>query len=228
VNLLLRLLQFRILVERSPDDVDWLCKAIDDETAHLDGKMKISSRVMWTSQAMIFYQAKIHPKTLVAYWSETFDLLAADASFKKLAKKAAKAMEQTDGFATTDFLGNNLLMILARDSTPEYLLEFAKAVDALPPAKKDAAIGYLRQMPRVLQLAVDRSWIRESDKPNSNWNAALTCFDSIQQLAMKWQLVELLVKPEVHPRVGVSTPPGRWRVNTRWWRKSMAGFSGAR
>ena len=191
LNLLLRLLQFRILVERSPGDVDWLCKAIDDETAQLEKEIKTSSRIMWTSQAMIFYQAKIRPKTLIAYWSETFDLLAADASFEKLAKKTAKAMEQADGFGTTDFLGNNLLMILARDSAPEYLLEFAIAVDALPPAKKDAAIGYLRQIPRVLQLAVDRSWIKESDKANPNWNSALTCFDSIRQLAVKWQLVEL-------------------------------------
>ena len=191
LNLLLRLLQFRIVVEKSPEDVDWLCEAIDNETANLDKEMKSHSRVMWTMQAMVFYQAKIRAQTLVSYWSETIDLLAADSSFAKLATKTAKTMEQVDGLATTDFLGNSLLMILARDNNPEYLLEFARSVDALPAQKRDAAIGYLRQMPRVLQLAVDRSWLKESDKANPDWNSALGCFDAMQKIAVAWKYPDL-------------------------------------
>jgi hypothetical protein len=82
-------------------------------------------------------------------------------------------------------------MILARDGDLRYVLEFVKALDTLPPTKRNIAIRYAKQVPFLLGLAIDRAWLLESRKPAPDWAEALASLAAIKQLAVERRFFEL-------------------------------------
>jgi len=191
INLMLRLLQFRISVEKSPDDIDWLCEAVDNETQSFDANDKKLIRLMWTSQVLIFYQANVNSSTLIRYWEEIFNLSSSDSICKNFVKDAIKAFEPRDLAIAKDFHGCALMMILARENSPLQLLQLLQAIDKLPISHKKRAISYLRQMPYVLQLAIDRAWVKESDKSSPDWSNTICLYSKIYKIGIEWNVLDL-------------------------------------
>jgi tetratricopeptide (TPR) repeat protein len=191
LNFLLRILQFRVLMVQKPGEVESLCDIIDAESAELSPEMRPGSRFMWLTFAMIYFQARISPKRLLAYWAEARELAAKDSELKALATKVEDDSSLLPDMPETDYAGHWLMMIVSREMDSTALVAFADAVNGLPDETKRVAIGYLAKMPFPGRLAVERSWFREAEKPNPNWSLIVSNLQAFRERITTWNFPEL-------------------------------------
>lgn len=191
LNFLLRILQFRILMIQTPDEVDPLCDTVDLECAGLQDDLRPSSRFMWLTFAMIYYQARLKPKRLLAYWVEAQELAAKDPELRKLAENTEEKSSHLPDTPDADYAGHWLFMIVAREMTSSGLLAFVDAINNLPEQYRFAAIEYLKKMPFPARLTVERAWFREADKPNADCNRILSNLAVFRERIQGWNFPAL-------------------------------------
>ena len=65
LNLVLRILQFRIMTITAPQRANAICEIINREFASTDSKWVKESRAMWLGTALIYFEAVVPPRTLL-------------------------------------------------------------------------------------------------------------------------------------------------------------------
>lgn len=191
LNFILRLLQFRIMSITAPQRANEICEIIDRESATTDSKWVKESRAMWLSTALIYFQAKVPPRTRLRYWDELRALMAVSPELRKLSEGMAKLGAGLPDAPTTDAAGHLLMMILAQGMDDSQLVEFADAVNELPEASRNAVLGYLPKLLFPLRLMVDRTWIREADRSAPDWPRLLQNLTTLRERTAGWGLPKL-------------------------------------
>jgi len=191
LNVLLRLLQFRIVTERTPVDVDTLCLTIDGEITELKDESGSHLRLMWVMTAVGYLQANIRPDLLLRYWAELLDLLPKTEIYKEIANVLKREAAQLSDMGSADFRSQFLLMILARQMDSVRLVAFARAVNALSSQPKEVALTSLKNLLFPLRLAVDRAWGRELEKTARNWTAVLENLEAFKLEIKVWEIPDL-------------------------------------
>ncbi|MGA2657542.1 MAG: hypothetical protein ABSH34_08480 [Verrucomicrobiota bacterium] len=190
-NYLLRLVQFRVLAESDPEDLGWFCAAIDAETPGGLGPSGVRWRLMWLTQALVFTDARIAPQTLVAYWAEAVELVPNDKAYRKAGASLARCISPLSGRIGLDALGGLFATTLLRRGDLNYLLGLMKAVGRLCGPTRDRAAGYIKRLPLVVRVALDRAWLKESEEVRPDWTRVLTLLAELRQVAVELGLLDM-------------------------------------
>lgn len=186
VNIILRLLQFRIMTATSPEHANELCEIVDQEFAVLDSKSAKESRAMWLSTVLIYFQGMVHPHNLLRYWAELRTITESSPVLKRVTRALGRSPDRLPDLPDTDAAGQLLLMVFARKCDDAMLVAFADAVNALPAADRDAFLSYLPSLEFPFRLLVDRAWFQESDKASPNWQRVLDNLAAFETRTATW------------------------------------------
>lgn len=195
LNFFLRLLQFRIIANQSPQKIDDYCLIVDTEFTDLeqDGKMLNTLRISWLLTAIMVFQAPIRPDLLVSYWGELITIFPTSEIFEELDKNLKRGLEKIPQEGSNEFHSQLMLMILARQMNTEQLVLFAQAINNLAQDVKELAINDFKYILFTLRLTVDRSWTCELERNDHDWDSVLGNFVSFKQEVKSWGIPDLLV-----------------------------------
>lgn len=188
-NLALRLLQFRIINECFPKDINSLCAIVDEEFKELETKKRKAIRFFWLIQTILYSGSEIDPEFLIKYWVEV-SILSKESISQEFIPKIEEAFSKISkcNYRDNIFIGHLLKVIFLKRGSAGFVLNLIQAIEQLPKIQKQLAIRCARENIPSLRTAIDQLCVNQS---LDDFGKTLSCLDKIHLLAKKWKFLEL-------------------------------------
>jgi len=190
-NFLVRILQFRVITVRSIESLEAICNSIDEEVTEVYGDLGDSCRLWWMTQVLVTKEARLPHGRLLDYWLQVQELSASKLHFRKLISDVEQAPSTGSYTMEKDSFRLLLLMILARGSDSQGVVEFFRAIDGLNPQDRSRILEHMAELLLPVRLVVSQILINEVDSPSPDWQAVLSSLAAIGDLARKWGFADL-------------------------------------
>lgn len=194
VNVMFRMLQFRIALQVEPKTASKIAEAWNKETTPHDPKESfLLERYLLCTHILIHYEVEIPPKQLLAYFVELAELEPQIEGIKKLYRNLESLPL---GFATKgSFDAVTLLFgfVIPRSSSVSFLNELFDALEKTPETVRKRMLNAFETIESQATLLLDAVWMGTANSDEKDWKSCIKVFERTIKLAMEWNVLPLAI-----------------------------------
>lgn len=193
VNFALRLLQFRIAIAVDPAKAEPIAERWNQELVNcIPQELYLYERFLYVLNLLLFFQAPIRPKRLIACFVEMEELLRALPELRK--RMAALKLPPSVDSPRSDISDPaKLFFVFAvnRCTDAIFLKELINEIVQVPADLRSRMLSIFSDSISNATMLIDRVWLSESKKNNPNWESCLTIFRNVAEKSRKWGISNL-------------------------------------
>ena len=186
-NYCFRSLQYRIAVEVEPEFAPKILEIWDKETKpHEPNQPDPFSRIMLTTQVLMYHQVLLPAKQMVAYLKEIIDIKNND---KEVWETYLNSMGELEEHGTNKSSLFSILFSFVYTRPPvdaPFLSDLIEALDELDPKDRTLLLTDFEDDNVEPRILIDGVWLAEANLENPDWTRCLEVFDKVIERTIAW------------------------------------------